>query len=149
MRTGIFLVLLGVLGLLAAPALAQSGGWHRHGDGVQPLDRLLPEIRRSHPGKFYDAEGPWPGPDGLLHYHLKWMTPDGRLVWLDTDARTGRVLGVTGGHAGQDYYRPGPVPFPGPWPEDSRRHGHHFDGEPGYGEHGDHGGHGGHHRHGW
>jgi hypothetical protein len=149
MRTGIFLILLGVLGLAAAPALAQSGGWHRYGDGVQPLDRLLPEIRRSHPGKFYDAEGPSRGPDGQLHYHLKWMTPDGRLVWLDTDARTGRVLGIIGSHAGPDYYRAEPMPFPGPWPEDARHHDHHFGGEPSYGGHGDHGGHGGHYRHGW
>ena len=26
-------------------------------------------------------------------YRLKWMTPDGRIVWFDADARTGRVLG--------------------------------------------------------
>ncbi len=41
------------------------------------LDRLLPGIRRSHPGEFYDAEGPTYGPSGEAHYHLKWMTPDG------------------------------------------------------------------------
>jgi hypothetical protein len=74
----------------AAPALAQR-------QGVVPLDRLLPEIRRTHPGQFYDADGPSPGPDGSLHYHLKWMTPDGRIEWLDTDARTGRVLGSSPG----------------------------------------------------
>ena len=33
-------------------------------DGVQPLDRLLPGIRRAHPGDFYDAEGPTYGPSG-------------------------------------------------------------------------------------
>ena len=60
--------------------------------GVQPLDRLLPGIRRAHPGDFYDAEGPTYGPDGDPHYHLKWMTPDGRVIWHDTDARNGRVL---------------------------------------------------------
>ena len=61
-------------------------------DGVQPLDRLLPGIRREHPGDFYDAEGPTYGPAGDPHYHLKWMTPDGRVIWYDTDARSGRVL---------------------------------------------------------
>src|ERR1700761_2056243 len=71
------------LALGAAPAQAQ---------GAQPLDRLLPQIRRAPPRPFYDADGPTPGPDGQPHYHLKWMTPDGRIVWLDADARTGRVL---------------------------------------------------------
>lgn len=64
---------------------------------IQPLDRILPEIRRTHPGTFYDAEGPFPGADGGMHYRLKWMTPEGRIIWFDTDARTGRVLGTGGG----------------------------------------------------
>jgi hypothetical protein len=145
MRTGIFLVLLG---LLSGPALAQSGEWHRYGNGAQPLDRLLPEIRHSHPGKFYDAEGPMPGPDGEPHYHLKWMTPDGRLIWLDTDARTGRVLGVLGGHGAPEFYNDGPMPFPGRWPQEPRGHDGHFGGDRGYGGHRG-GGHGSHDRHGW
>src|ERR1700754_879370 len=57
------------------------------------LDRILPGIRERHPGKFYDAQGPWRGPDGQMRYRLKWMTPDGRVVWFDADARTGRVIG--------------------------------------------------------
>lgn len=73
----------------AAPAVAQRAPAQT---GIQPLDRLLPEIRRQHPGRFYDAEGPTYGPDGDPHYHLKWMTPGGRVIWLDTDARNGRVL---------------------------------------------------------
>ena len=147
MRTGIFLLLFG---LLAARALAQSGAWHRY-DEVQPLDRLLPEIRRSHPGKFYDAEGPSRGADGQLHYHLKWLTPDGRLVWFDADARTGRVLGVMERHGGPDFDR-GPPPFSDSWPQGERRHSDNFGGG-GYGDHGDGGhrggGRGGHGRHGW
>jgi len=63
--------------------------------GAQPLDRLLPEIRNRYPGTFYDAEGPYPDESGNAHYRLKWMTPEGRVIWLDTDARTGRVLGVS------------------------------------------------------
>jgi hypothetical protein len=66
-------------------------------DGVQPLDRLLPGIRRAHPGDFYDAEGPTYGPRGDPHYHLKWLTPDGRVIWYDTDARNGRVLRASPG----------------------------------------------------
>jgi hypothetical protein len=94
MRPGLFLLFLTALGLLAAgPAAAQPP----RDPGVQPLDQILPGIRRSHPGEFYDADGPTPGPDGQEHYHLKWMTPDGRIEWLDTDARTGRVLGASPG----------------------------------------------------
>jgi hypothetical protein len=86
-----FFVLLAVA--LTRPVLAQPYGPPPYrGDGVQPLDRLLPGIRRAHPGDFYDAEGPTYGPSGDPHYHLKWMTPDGRVIWFDTDARTGRVL---------------------------------------------------------
>jgi hypothetical protein len=79
---------LGLLYLLAlaSPALAEDRR-------AMPLDRLLPEIRRTTPGAFYDAEGPVPGPDGNLRYRLKWMTPEGRIVWFDVDARSGRVLG--------------------------------------------------------
>src|ERR1700760_3877591 len=83
----ILAVLLSRLPPAVAPALAQPGR-----DGVQPLDRLLPGIRRDHPGNFYDAEGPTYGPQGDPHYHLKWMTPDGRVIWYDADARNGRVL---------------------------------------------------------
>jgi hypothetical protein len=83
----VFALLLSLLPLAAAPVMAQPAR-----DGVQPLDRLLPGIRRAHPGNFYDAEGPTYGPEGDPHYHLKWMTPDGRVIWYDTDARNGRVL---------------------------------------------------------
>jgi hypothetical protein len=94
MRARVFLAfLLGSLSLLAAniavPAAAQP---RESRDGIQPLDRLLPGIRRDHPGNFYDAEGPTYGPSGNPHYHLKWMTPEGRVIWYDADARSGRVL---------------------------------------------------------
>lgn len=81
-------------GLLSGQALAQPMPGQ---DGVQPLDRLLPGIRREHPGNFYDAEGPTYGPSGDPHYHLKWMTPDGRVIWFDADARSGRVLRASPG----------------------------------------------------
>ena len=96
-----FIALLLTLLPLVAPAMAQPGR-----DGVQPLDRLLPGIRREHPGNFYDAEGPTYGPQGDAHYHLKWMTPDGRVLWYDTDARSGRVLRTSPGRDNFD----GPPP---------------------------------------
>ena len=99
MRAGIFSwIFLGFFALLTVvpPVLAQPygppQGRDAPRDGVQPLDRLLPGIRRQHPGDFYDAEGPTYGPSGDPHYHLKWMTPDGRVIWFDTDARNGRVV---------------------------------------------------------
>ena len=116
MRPGLLLTIAAALGhYLAGPALAQPP----RDPGVQPLDRILPGIRRDYPGEFYDADGPTPGPDGQEHYHLKWMTPDGRIEWLDADARTGRVLGAAPGRDAFDapgagrLFRPAPsMPTP-------------------------------------
>jgi hypothetical protein len=110
MRSGIFSALFLALltgAAVTTPALAQR--YDR--DGVQPLDRLLPEIRRNHPGDFYDAEGPTYGPNGDPHYHLKWMTPDGRVIWYDADARSGRVLRSS---PGRDNFDGGRQRFRGP-----------------------------------
>jgi hypothetical protein len=98
MRIGVPALLLLMLAAGANPALAQRDHMReriRNGE-IRPLDRILPDVRRSYPGTFYDAEGPVPGPDGEYRYRLKWMTPEGRIIWLDTDARTGQVLGVEG-----------------------------------------------------
>ena len=115
MRPAFILFLALLAAGLSTPALAQMP----RAPGVQPLDRLLPEVRRSVPGQFYDADGPVPGPDGSPHYHLKWMTPDGLIEWLDTDARTGQVLGAFPGRDGFDgpgarrYFAPAPsYPMP-------------------------------------
>ncbi|MDE2134280.1 MAG: hypothetical protein KGJ49_06735 [Alphaproteobacteria bacterium] len=75
---------------LAFPAVAAE----RQAEHGPSLDRILPEIRRQTPGTFYDAQGPFIGPDGQARYRIKWMTPDGRIVWFDADARTGRLLGA-------------------------------------------------------
>src|ERR1700761_821849 len=110
MRQAFILLMACLAAGLSTPALAQMP----RAPGVQPLDRLLPEVRRSVPGQFYDADGPVPGADGSPHYHLKWMTPDGRIEWLDTAARTGQVLGAFPGRDGFDapgarrYFAPAP-----------------------------------------
>jgi len=104
-----FAPVVGFLLLSAAavlePASAQP---NRAREGVQSgevrsLDQILNGIRRERPGSLADVEGPNFGPSGEPHYRLKWLTPDGRVLWLDTDARTGRVLGVQGDDRG-----PGP-----------------------------------------
>ncbi|HXJ01290.1 MAG TPA: hypothetical protein VNH44_08695 [Micropepsaceae bacterium] len=83
---------------LSSPTKAQP---YRARQGVQSgqvrsLDEILNGIRRERPGSLADVQGPDAGPQGEPHYRLKWLTPDGRVLFLDTDARTGRVLGVEG-----------------------------------------------------
>jgi hypothetical protein len=94
----------------AAPSEAQP---NRAREGVQSgdmrsLGEILNGIRRERPGNLADVQGPNMGPAGEPHYRLKWLTPDGRVLWLDTDARTGRVMGVEGDDRGP----PGPPPPP-------------------------------------
>jgi hypothetical protein len=102
---GIFALLAMALNGLAAAQPYGPGPAYPYTRGIQPLDRLLPGIRREHPGEFYDAEGPTYGPTGDPHYHLKWMTPDGRVIWFDADARNGRVLRSSPGRDSFDNHR--------------------------------------------
>ncbi len=111
MRPAIFLVMAAIFAAAFSLPAASQG---RRAPGVQTLDQILPQIRRTHPGQFFDADGPTTAPDGSQHYHLKWMTPDGRIEWLDTDARTGRVLGASPGR--DNFDGPGPVPVYPPAP---------------------------------
>jgi hypothetical protein len=78
MRFRGFLAVLPLLAALTAPALARG-----------TLDSVLPEIRAQHPGRLSDAE-PWTDGNGNTHYRIKWMTPEGRVLYFDADARTGR-----------------------------------------------------------
>jgi len=89
MRARVVSSLVLLLLALASPAHAED----RRGQNASSLDRILPQIRQHTPGTFYDAEGPFLGPDGTTRYRLKWMTPDGRIIWFDVDARSGRTLG--------------------------------------------------------
>ncbi|HVV29131.1 MAG TPA: hypothetical protein VHC40_14305 [Rhizomicrobium sp.] len=128
MRARIFsAVFLAFLALLAVTSTGPAAAQPRGRDDVQPLDRLLPGIRRDHPGNFYDAEGPTYGPSGDPHYHLKWMTPDGRVIWFDADARSGRVLRSS---PGRDRFDGPDVP---PRPGFARPYGPGGYGPPGYG----------------
>src|SRR5882757_2832266 len=110
----IFALLL--LGAAASPVRAFAQPF-RAREGVQngqvrSLDEIMRGIRRERPGNLADVQGPNLGPAGDPRYRLKWVTPDGRVLWLDTDARTGRVLGVEGDDRGPPI--PGPPP-PGPF----------------------------------
>jgi uncharacterized membrane protein YkoI len=66
---------------------------------VKDLGSILRGIRRDHPGRLSDVR-PARGPSGEPHYRVKWLTPDGRVLWLRIDARTGEVLDVRGRRRG-------------------------------------------------
>jgi hypothetical protein len=113
----LFLRAISVLLLAMGPAAAQ-GRLMPYGPGAPvPLDRILPHIRSAHPGTFSDVDGPFADPTGRQHYRIKWLTPDGRVIWLDTDAHTGRVLGVNHGWGGYGPYPHGFYPRPPGMPE--------------------------------
>lgn len=101
-----FAAALGVL-LLAAPASnAVAQPFPRDDGQVQSLDTIINIIRRSFPGQVSDVQGPFGG-----RYRVKWLTPDGRVLWVDADARTGRILGVEGGGGGGGQRNFGPPNF--------------------------------------
>jgi len=124
-RRALFGLLLALLAL-ETPASAQGRHPAPPGYNVQPLDRILPGIRNARPGRFFDAEGPYADTAGEWHYRIKWLTPEGRVFWLDADARTGRVIGPYRGYhpgfmmppSGLRYY-----PYPGPPPRARGRFG--------------------------
>jgi len=93
MKYGAAIVALLLLLGSSPPAEAQYRG-RDDGAQIQSLDSILDSIRRSRPGQLSDVQGPFGG-----NYRIKWLTPDGRVLWLDTDARTGRVTGVQGDDA--------------------------------------------------
>src|ERR1700748_3812178 len=83
MKSGVILGFVLAFCMLGSPAQAQRWG------GGETLDRILPQIRAHHPGRLSDAE-PFVGEDGDTHYRIKWMTPEGRIIYFDADARRGR-----------------------------------------------------------
>lgn len=104
--------------LAISPAAAQGRIVRPYAPGeTVPLDRILPHIRSAHPGTFSDVDGPFADPSGRLHYRIKWLGSDGRVIWLDADARTGRVLGVNHGWGGYGPYPRGYYPRPPGIPE--------------------------------
>lgn len=64
-------------------------------DGPQqmlPLNNILANIRRQFPGQLSDVQGPR---NGIIV--VKWLTPDGQILFIEADARTGQIVGVRGG----------------------------------------------------
>lgn len=84
--------------LLASAVLALALAGPASARGT--LDSILPEIRAQHPGRLSDAE-PWTDSEGRTHYRIKWMTPEGRILYFNADADSGRFTnsgGDGGGH---------------------------------------------------
>ncbi len=78
---------LGGFDASAQPFPRQNGGQQ-----MQSLNNILGNIRSQYPGRLSDVQGPTNG-----RYLIKWLTPDGRVLLLDVDARSGRIVGVRGG----------------------------------------------------
>jgi len=57
---------------------------------VMPLPALLERVQRSHPGQVLRVE--LERDDGRWIYELRLLQPDGRLLKLEVDARSGEVL---------------------------------------------------------
>jgi len=113
------LLVLMLLGALTAPSPSSAQAYGPRA-GVQSgevrsLGEILDDVRRERPGSLADVQGPNIGPRGEARYRLKWVSPNGRVQWLDTDARTGRVLGAQGAAPGRPP-GPGPAINPNPGP---------------------------------
>ena len=95
MRSRFFRVLFPLVLAMVAPAWARG-----------TLDNILPQIRAQHPGQLSDAE-PWTDGEGNPHYRIKWMTPEGRILYFDADARTGRYTTAGGDEGSESHDRRG------------------------------------------
>ena len=62
------------------------------GQQMQSLNAILANIRQQFPGQLSDVQGPVNG-----RYLVKWLTPDGQILFIDVDARSGQIIGVRGG----------------------------------------------------
>ena len=105
------LILLAVA-LSGFEASAQPFPRQNGGQQMQPLNNILGSIRSQYPGQLSDVQGPVNG-----RYLIKWLTPDGQVLLLDVDARTGRVIGVRGG---RNFRRQNFAPAPTFLPERNR-----------------------------
>lgn len=56
-----------------------------------PLEQILSRIEARHPGRIVEVE--LEDEDGLWLYEIEVLTPEGRLIEIELDARTGAILG--------------------------------------------------------
>jgi hypothetical protein len=114
--------------LAVSMALALAGSASAAGT----LDSILPDIRAQHPGRLSDAE-PWTDAGGNVHYRIKWLTPEGRILYFEADARTGRYWATNGEgsrwQGGQDWHGGNRNRDDGPPPDDSSARRSHWNGD--------------------
>lgn len=62
--------------------------WRREAGEIRPLDELLARASRVGQGEYLGVE-----PDVSSNiYRFKFMRPTGKVVWVDVDSRSGRVI---------------------------------------------------------
>lgn len=59
---------------------------------ILPLAEVLARLQDSHPGRVVEVE--FEDEDGILAYEIGLVTADGRLIEVELDARTGRILAL-------------------------------------------------------
>lgn len=96
MRLFLVIAIVGAPQSIIGPARAQQMAENA------TLDRILPEIRAQHPGRLSDAER-HVGMDGQTHYRVKWVTPSGRIIFLEADPNTGRHRDTSEGDDDQSH----------------------------------------------
>lgn len=57
---------------------------------ILPLADILQQVQRSHPGRVIEVELEFS--DGIRVYEVELVTPDGRLIEVELDARTGAIV---------------------------------------------------------
>lgn len=57
---------------------------------ILPLAEILKKVQIEHPGRVIEVELEFS--DGLRVYEVELVTPEGRLIEVDLDARTGEIL---------------------------------------------------------
>lgn len=90
-------VALAASGLVSAPLAGERSDQDAARAAVQagevmPLLTLLERLQRSHPGQVLEVELERDG--GRWIYELRLLQPDGRLLKLELDARSGEVLEI-------------------------------------------------------
>jgi hypothetical protein len=72
---------------------------------VLPLAQILGAVEREFPGRLIEVE--LDDDDGHRVYELDWLLPDGRVIELKVDARTGAWLSIEGARL-ETVFRHGP-----------------------------------------
>ena len=95
------LAAIGIIGFAAVPSFAgDSGKQHaseheiarealRRGE-ILPLTRILPIVQQRVPGDVIKIK--LDDDDKRIEYEVKVLTPNGRVIEVELDARTGRIL---------------------------------------------------------